>query len=106
LTLAGVLGTLTESMKDRWRRLALAVVAFAAVGALSFESYLPHTDDGCAVETHCAVCAAHLGTAAVRDVHAPAVARLQVVGVVLPDAVTTALDPPVPASSSRGPPLA
>jgi hypothetical protein len=93
-------------MRAGLRRLALTIAALTAIGALSLESYLPHTDDGCAVETHCIVCAAHLGTAAVPDVHVPVAACLHIVGYVAPDLVATVLNPTVPSSASRGPPLA
>jgi hypothetical protein len=41
----------------RARSFAL-VCAFvlAGLGASAFESFLPHTDDGCPVEVHCLVC--------------------------------------------------
>jgi hypothetical protein len=93
-------------MRSRWRRLGLALVVLAAAGVLSFEDYLPHTDDGCAVETHCAVCASHLGTTAVAHTAPPVHVDLEVVGFVAPEAVGTTLEPAVPASASRGPPLA
>ena len=93
-------------MRTQWRRLGLALVALAATGVLSFEGYLPHTDDGCAVETHCAVCASHIGTAAVSATLAPVHVGLEVVGFVAPEAVGKTLEPAVPASASRGPPLA
>ena len=93
-------------MRFRWRRVSLALVALAAAGVLSFEGYLPHTDDGCAVETHCAVCASHIGTAAVSHASTPLPVELLVAGTVAPEAAETTLDPAVPASASRGPPLA
>jgi hypothetical protein len=94
------------SMRRLWQRLAPGFVALAAVGVLSFEGYLPHTDDGCAVETHCAVCASHIGTASVSHTPTPVHVVLAVVGFVAPEAAGFTLEPPVPASASRGPPLA
>jgi hypothetical protein len=93
-------------MRTPWRRLSVVLVALAATGVLSFEGYLPHTDDGCAVETHCALCASHIGTAAVSHTPAPVHVGLDVVGFVAPEGVGTTLEPAVPASASRGPPLA
>jgi hypothetical protein len=93
-------------MGSRWKRLSIALVVLAAAGVLSFEDYLPHTDDGCAVETHCAVCASHIGTAAVSHTPAPVHVNLEVVGFVAPEAMGGTLEPAVPASASRGPPLA
>jgi hypothetical protein len=92
-------------MRTRWRRLGLALVVLAAAGVLSFEGYLPHTDDGCAVETHCAVCASHIGTAAVSHTPAHVPVGLDVVGFVAPEREATTLEPAVPTSASRGPPL-
>lgn len=93
-------------MRSRWRRVGFALVVLATAGVLSFEGYLPHTDDGCAVETHCAVCASHIGTAAISHTPAPVHVTLDVVGFVGPEDVGTTLEPAVPASASRGPPLA
>jgi hypothetical protein len=106
LTGIRVPATLDGSMRSRWRRVGLALVVLAAAGVLSFEDYLPHTDDGCAVETHCAVCASHIGTAAVSQTPTPVHVAFDVVGFVAPEAVGTTLKPAVPASASRGPPLA
>jgi hypothetical protein len=44
---------------------ALVLTALAAFSAPALEGYLPHTDDGCAVEVHCIVCRAQLGTTGV-----------------------------------------
>lgn len=91
-------------MRSRWRSLGLALVVFAAAGVLSFEDYLPHTDDGCAVETHCVVCASHIGATAIARTAAPVHLSLEIVGFVAPEADEATLEPAVPASSSRGPP--
>lgn len=42
-------------------RLKIAVsVLVALVGLFSLADFLPHTDDGCAVEIHCLACRAHI----------------------------------------------
>ena len=35
-------------------------VMVALVGLFAVADFLPHTDDGCAVESHCLACRAHL----------------------------------------------
>ncbi len=40
-------------------RVAMGVLV-ALVGLLGVADFLPHTDDGCAVESHCLVCRAHI----------------------------------------------
>jgi len=35
-------------------------VLVALVGLLGVSDFLPHTDDGCAVESHCLTCRAHI----------------------------------------------
>jgi hypothetical protein len=50
----------------RLQRIAFATLAAIALCAgLAVASFLPHTDDGCAVETHCLSCRLTLGTVAV-----------------------------------------
>lgn len=40
-------------------RVAMGVLV-ALVGLLGVADFLPHTDDGCAVESHCLTCRAHV----------------------------------------------
>ena len=50
----------------RLQRIASATLAGIALCAgLAVTSFLPHTDDGCQVETHCLSCRLTLGTVAV-----------------------------------------
>lgn len=41
-------------------RVAVGVLV-ALVAVLGLADFLPHTDDGCAVESHCVACRAHIG---------------------------------------------
>ena len=48
-------------MRDNGWRLRLAAgLLIALVSLISFAEFLPHTDDGCAVESHCVACRAHM----------------------------------------------
>lgn len=40
-------------------KIAMGVLV-ALVALLGFADFLPHTDDGCAVESHCLACRAHI----------------------------------------------
>ncbi len=44
-----------------WRRRIGMGVLVALIGLLGVADFLPHTDDGCAVEVHCLACRAHMG---------------------------------------------
>jgi hypothetical protein len=44
------------------RRLVVAALVLLGVAAAVFEQTLVHSDDGCAVETHCKACLLQLGT--------------------------------------------
>lgn len=47
--------------KENPLRLRVAVgVLVALMGLLGLADFLPHTDDGCAVESHCLACRAHI----------------------------------------------
>ena len=51
-------------MFRRRRSAAAAVILVLALFAGAMEGFLPHTDDGCATETHCLACRSlHGGTA-------------------------------------------
>jgi hypothetical protein len=46
--------------ENRFRlRVAMGLLV-ALVGLLGIVDFLPHTDDGCAVESHCLSCRAHI----------------------------------------------
>jgi hypothetical protein len=47
------------------RRLLLASLVLWGLGFANVEESFIHTDDGCAVETHCNACLLRLGTASV-----------------------------------------
>jgi hypothetical protein len=93
-------------MRTRKRRFALAVVlaTLGSLGILSLEGYLPHTDDGCAVEVHCLACRAHLGAGVSLAPVLTLSAGLAAVGMLSPEAAGSVLDASIPAHSSRGPP--
>jgi hypothetical protein len=66
---------------ERPRRIAFAVLAALALCAgLFVESFAPHTDDGCIVETHCLACQLTLTTVAVSTVALPVIVRAEEVG--------------------------
>jgi hypothetical protein len=46
--------------ENRFRLKIAMGLLVALVGLLSFADLLPHTDDGCAVESHCLACRAHI----------------------------------------------
>jgi len=93
-------------MRIRKPRLALAVVfaTLGSLGMLSLEGYLPHTDDGCAVEVHCLACRAHLGAGVSLAPVLSLSTGLDAAGMLSPEAVGSVLDASIPAHSSRGPP--
>jgi len=47
--------------ENRFRLKIAMGVLVALVGMLGVADFLPHTDDGCAVESHCLACRAHVG---------------------------------------------
>lgn len=47
-------------VKSDWRMKVVMSVLVALVSLVGFSDFLPHTDDGCAVETHCLACRSHL----------------------------------------------
>ena len=50
-----------EMRKENPFRLRVAMgVLVALVGLMGVSDFLPHTDDGCAVEIHCLTCRAHI----------------------------------------------
>jgi len=61
------------------RRNRLAFTVFAALAlctGLFVESFVPHTDDGCVVETHCLACSLALANLSVPAVALAVVARI------------------------------
>ncbi|MEO8361433.1 MAG: hypothetical protein ABI672_15480 [Vicinamibacteria bacterium] len=54
-------------MKNRgWQTKVVTGVLVALVSLIAVADFLPHTDDGCAIEQHCLACRAHIS--AVTDV--------------------------------------
>lgn len=96
-------------MMHRTRRSRLAFVALTllvGLGALFVgESYV-HTDDGCAVETHCITCQRAVASIAV--VRAPVALPqvLELLGNVTLRPVAVVFEAPHHSQASRGPPLA
>jgi len=61
----------------RRNRLAFTLLAALALcTGLFIESFVPHTDDGCAVETHCLACSLALASLSVPAVALAVVARI------------------------------
>ena len=88
-------------------RLLLAILALWGLGFADLEGSFIHTDDGCAIETHCNACLLRLGTASVgaamRFTLPPILSRPE--PTVLP-AAPPHDDPAIPDVATRGPPLA
>jgi hypothetical protein len=88
-------------------RLLLATLALWGLGFAGIEESFIHTDDGCAVETHCNACLLRLGTAnvgaAIRFTLAPILSRPEPA---LPATTPAHDDGATPDVSTRGPPLA
>jgi hypothetical protein len=88
------------------KRLVVAALVLLGVAAAVLEQSLVHTDDGCAVETHCNACLLQIGTRGVTSEPFSLPAAAVVIG-----RVVTALPPTLPEESprpvsSRGPPPA
>jgi hypothetical protein len=82
-----------------------AGVVLLGLATITADGFLPHTDDGCAVEVHCLACCASIGQAAVA---APAVALPApggVVGWIQTDAPRATPPADRTTNTSRGPPL-
>ncbi len=88
-------------------RLLLATLALWGLGFADIEESFIHTDDGCAVETHCNACLLRLGTASVgaamRFTLPPIPSRQEPAA--LP-ATPSHDDAAIPDVATRGPPLA
>jgi hypothetical protein len=88
-------------------RLLLASLVLWGVGFADVEESFIHTDDGCAVETHCNACLLRLGTASVGAAAAftlpPVFTRPESAAPALVPAHDDAAPPRI---ATRGPPLA
>jgi hypothetical protein len=88
-------------------RLVLASLVLWGLGFADIEESFIHTDDGCAVETHCNACLLRLGTAsvgaAIRFTLPPIPSRPEPT---IPEAAPSYEDAAAPDLASRGPPLA
>jgi hypothetical protein len=91
------------------RRNQLALTFLAALAlctGLFVESFVPHTDDGCAVETHCLACSLALATLSLPAVALAVVARIdQVVQPVWAADEPLRAAAALPTLPSRAPPL-
>ena len=88
-------------------RLAFGVLAgLALCTGLFVESFLPHTDDGCVVETHCLACQLTIGGIATPVATLSAIVRLDQVSLpvwIASEQLRSAAT--LPALPSRAPPL-
>ena len=90
----------------RNRRLRMvAALLLAALASSVLDGFLSHTDDGCAVETHCLACRSHIGsTAVVTPVSALTFALHAPDPVLVPEEEPDGRTP-IPRAPSRAPPL-
>jgi len=90
-----------------WRRVLLrgSLLTLLAFGtALAQDAYL-HTDDGCAVETHCLACRWHLGTTGTIAEATPLALSCPVAQPVRSFLEPHPADGEVRVAAARGPPL-
>jgi hypothetical protein len=92
----------------RWRGLLVlgALAVLASFGLAVAEDAFLHTDDGCAVERHCATCRWHQGATPALVASAGPVPALQPQGEVVDASPIARLEGQRPESPSRAPPLA
>jgi hypothetical protein len=91
------------------RRTSFAFVALtllAGLGVLLVGESFVHTDDGCAVETHCITCQRAVVSTGVFDALVALPQVLTVVGYVTPPSRTGVFEAPCRSQASRGPPQA
>jgi hypothetical protein len=97
-------------MRSAWRGRGLWAIAVLAIlasfGLAVAEDAFLHTDDGCAVERHCATCRWHQGATPALVPSAGPVAALEPQGEVLEARPILRLEGLRPESPSRAPPLA
>jgi hypothetical protein len=92
-------------MRARRRTLLLAaLMLLASFGALSLEQGFVHTDDGCAVETHCLACRWAYGATSVVAAQVALSAPVAAVELVTARSAAAPAAPAVLAAESRGPP--
>ncbi len=94
----------------RWRAskalLLVAAMALLSVGAVIVEESFVHTDDGCAVETHCLACRLALGSTVVLASAITAPVGTELAGFVSGEPKAVTQDGAARARQSRAPPLA
>ena len=83
----------------------LAVLVAASVGSAVFDDFLPHTDDGCRVESHCLVCQRVQGSTSVVPSVLPLAVGLEMVGTAALPAPAVVLEVALRTADPRGPPL-
>jgi hypothetical protein len=88
------------------KRLLVAALLLAGFALVACEDTFLHSDDGCAVETHCSVCLLRIATAGILPQAFALPDASRVVERLASESVT-APEPPDPRSpASRGPPTA
>jgi hypothetical protein len=86
--------------------LVLALALLAGLGVMLVGESFFHTDDGCAVETHCLTCTWAAGSIAVITPDVTPALALEPHGYVAATPAIAALETPSCPESSRGPPQA
>ena len=90
----------------RWVRPKFwAGVALIGLATVTADGFLPHTDDGCAFETHCLVCCVNLGHVAIAAPAVPLPGPALIVEWVHAAAAPVPAGVTRPTDTSRGPPL-
>jgi hypothetical protein len=88
------------------RRLVVAALILLGLAVVTFEESYVHSDDGCAVETHCSACLLQLGTTGVVSVAFSLPRVLVPVDRVVASPVQPREEAAPRAVASRGPPPA
>jgi hypothetical protein len=88
------------------RRLVVAALLLLGLVAVTLEESFVHSDDGCAVETHCSACLLLLGTPGIVTVPFSLPRNVVAVDRIAPASPLPHEDAASPSVSSRGPPRA
>jgi len=88
------------------RKIVVAALLLAGMAIVALEASLVHTDDGCAVETHCNACLLRLATAGVVPATFALPRDVPIVDRVAPAPPPSHEDAAPRDVPSRGPPLA
>jgi hypothetical protein len=87
------------------RKLVVAALLLGGLAVATLEETLVHTDDGCAVETHCNACLLRMGTAGVVTTAFALPRAVPAVDRVVPAPLPSCEDAVSRDVPSRGPPL-